>query len=528
MNKRQIEVQKISADAEKEIIRQLKLIYVQAAEDCELKIQQLSMRADMENLQSIVWQKQYQEVLKKQIDGILNELDSNSFTTIADYLGKCYETGFFGTMYDLQGQGIPLIFPINQEQVVQALQIDSKISQGLYRRMGEDIDQLKESIRVELSRGISNGSSWNTVAKEIASGMNSPFTKAYNRAIGIARTEGHRVQQESGWHCQQKAKAKGADVVKQWDSTLDGDTRPDHVELNGQIREVDEPFEVAGKKAMYPGAFGDPSKDCNCRCCLLQRARWAITEEEYYTKWNGDKNELVKIPAKSYNEFKVNVAQAIKNQASSVACQDYSELEKYLSTTYGVTIDDSVKVLNFESVREGIEGIERVLNEFPQAKSRFTKVSTGNNGIMSASYKGRIDFNPSYYMTRANAVAASQSTGFHPKGNNVISTGAHEAGHLLETALIEKRSPNADLTGLIEWTNCTQAKVVVSQACKNAKKLPDGKGLRNVELKGGISGYAKKDDSECLAEAVSDYILNGENAAPLSRCIWDILKNELG
>lgn len=280
VNKRQIEVQKVSADNEERVIRQLRQVYNQASKDCAAKIQELSMRTDMENLQTIIYQKQYQEALKKQIDGILNELNSNSFTTIADYLGKCYETGFIGTLYDLQGQGIPLCFPINQEEVVQALQVDSKISQGLYQRMGEDTDYLKKSIKAELSRGISNGSSWNVVAGKIASGMNSPFTKAYNRAIGIARTEGHRVQQESTLHCQQRAKSKGADVLKQWDSTLDGVTRPTHRELDGQIREVDEPFEVAGMKAMYPGAFGNPAEDCNCRCCLLQRARWALGKEE--------------------------------------------------------------------------------------------------------------------------------------------------------------------------------------------------------------------------------------------------------
>ena len=31
---------------------------------------------------------------------------------------------------------------------------------------------------------------------------------------------------------------------------------------------------------MAPGYFGKPKEDCNCRCCLLQRARWALDEEE--------------------------------------------------------------------------------------------------------------------------------------------------------------------------------------------------------------------------------------------------------
>jgi len=314
VNKRQLEVQKIQANDEAKVIRQLKQVYTQASKDCEAKIRELSSRTDMENLQSIIYQKQYQEAVKKQIDGVLNDLNTKSFTTIADYLTGCYETGFFGTLYDLQGQGIPLIFPMNQDEIVRAIQTDAKLSKGLYSSLGEDVDYLKKSIKAELSRGISNGSSWNEIAGHIANGMNSPFKKAYNRGVLIARTEGHRVQQESTLHCQQRAKSKGADVVKQWDSTLDGATRPHHVALDGQIREVEEPFEVDDLKAMHPGGFGKASEDCNCRCCLLQRARWALSDEEFYDKWNGDRNELVKVPAKSYNEFKKKADEVIKQQ----------------------------------------------------------------------------------------------------------------------------------------------------------------------------------------------------------------------
>ena len=64
---------------------------------------------------------------------------------------------------------------------------------------------------------------------------------------------------------------------------LDGSTRDTHRELDGQIREVDEPFEIGRKKAMYPGDFGDPAEDCSCRCVALTRARWALGEAELET-----------------------------------------------------------------------------------------------------------------------------------------------------------------------------------------------------------------------------------------------------
>ena len=331
MNKRQKEVQAVQLNDEQRTIRELKQVYKKASEDCAEKIRQLSTRTDLENLQTIIYQRQYQEALKKQIDGVLDTLNGQTFTTIALYLEKSYDNGFFGTLYDLQGQGIPLVYPIDQEQVVAALQTDSRISQGLYNRMGEDAKHLKNSIRAELSRGITNGESWNGVAKKIALGMNSPFDKAYHRTCTIARTEGHRVQQEATHHCQQKAKSKGADVVKQWDSTLDGNTRPWHMDADGQIAEIDQPFEVMGEQLMYPSdPAGSARNVINCRCCSLQRAKWALSEEEYYTKWDGDKDELVRVQAKSYNEFREKADEITQQQ------QDRSNPALYPDNISGV------------------------------------------------------------------------------------------------------------------------------------------------------------------------------------------------
>lgn len=280
MNKAQKEVQQVQLNGEQKTIKQLQRIYDQARKDCEQRIRELSSRTDMENLQSIIYQKQYQEALKKQLDSIIDNLQSEEFVSVADYLQKSYQNGYVGVMYDLHRQGIPIIMPINQEQIVKALETDSKLSESLYQRLGEDTAYLKRSIRAELSRGIANGSSWNEMAAQITKGMNSPYNKAYNNAIRIARTEGHRIQQRSALDAQYAAKEKGADILKQWDSTLDNKTRPHHRRLDGQIRELDEPFEVDGLKADAPGHFGKASEDCNCRCCLLQRARWALDEDE--------------------------------------------------------------------------------------------------------------------------------------------------------------------------------------------------------------------------------------------------------
>ncbi len=293
MNERQKEVVQTQVDREKETLDLLKLVFGQAQDDCANKIIELSMRRDMENLQTIIWQKKYQEAIKGQLDGILDNLLDKEYKTVSDYLHDCYENGYIGTMYDLAGQDIPLIMPIDQAQVVKAVELDAKLTTkkrytddtgkrvSLYEKLGANVDELKKDIRFQLGRGIANGSSWNQIGAELAKGMkHTPFEKAMNRTVTIARTEGHRIQCQAAMDAQYKAKSAGADVLKQWDSTLDGRTRDTHRRLDGQIRETDELFEVDGKKAMYPGGFGDPSEDCNCRCAMLQRARWALDEDE--------------------------------------------------------------------------------------------------------------------------------------------------------------------------------------------------------------------------------------------------------
>lgn len=355
MNKAQKAVIQSQLNDEKHTIELLKRVYDQARKDCENKIRELSSRTDLENLQSIIYQKQYQEALKKQLEGILDNLQSEEFTSIADYLQKSYHNGYIGVMYDLTKQGIPLIVPVNQNQVVKALQTDSKLSKGLYARLGEDVNYLKRSIRAELSRGIANGSTWNEIAGKIAKGMNSPFNTSINNAIRIARTEGHRVQQKATLESMIAAKEKGADILKQWDSTLDNKTRLHHRMLDGQIKEIEEDFEVDGLKAQAPGHFGKPKEDCNCRCCLLQRARWALDEDEL--------NELKERAAyfgldktKDFEEFKQKYLKLPKN-ADTMKLKEIQLGE--LETAYGKKHSKVIK----KYLEEAPDEIKRIWND---------------------------------------------------------------------------------------------------------------------------------------------------------------------
>ena len=301
MNSRQLQVQKSLLKNEKAVIKQLEKSYQDAIADIDKYILQLLARKDTENIQSIIYQVKYQEAIKQELESYLSVLHSKNFDTVDEYLKECYEQAHIGTLFDLQGQGIPLILPLDQEQLISAITLNSKLSAPLYNALGYNVDALKLDVLREISRGIAQGLSYQEMARNLKNVTNVD----YNKTLRIAKTEGHRIQQEATYNVQKRAIAKGAKVVKQWDSTLDGKTRPTHRALDGQIVGVDEYFKSeSGYKALYPGNFGIPSEDCNCRCCLLQRAKWELSDEEF-TKMNGKTNELQHFESiDDYNKFK--------------------------------------------------------------------------------------------------------------------------------------------------------------------------------------------------------------------------------
>lgn len=296
MNSRQKEVLQARVKNEKAVLNRIKKVYEDAYKEIDGRINALS--AD-ELTQSKIYQIQYQRALQSQISAILDNLNSKQYDTVYQYLKDSYDDAFIGTLYDLQGQGIPLIFPINQDDVARAIVHNTKLKKSLYDSMGVSVEKLKKVIQQEISRGFSNAADYTQMARNIRNHGVVSMRKAFQ----IARTEAHRIHQEAAEDALRKADAAGADVVKQWDSTLDKRTRPTHQKLDGQLRELDDPFEVNGHKAMRPGAFGIASEDINCRCVMLQRARWALEEDRAVTKWSGEKGTLIRMKEKDLKTF---------------------------------------------------------------------------------------------------------------------------------------------------------------------------------------------------------------------------------
>lgn len=307
MNKKQKETEKAKLRDEKKVLDALKKQYEEAAKEVMAKIHIHDNKIDImlnewdelddekrSIIQSQIYQKKFQEQLKAQIDEVVKKLAAGHYKTIEDFLNDSFTTAFLGTMYDMHGQGVPLILPIDRKAMVAAVELDPKLSNKLY---GTYMNDMKTNIRAEISRGIATADSFEQIARNISNRTNQSF----NKTMRIVRTEGHRIQVEATVDTQKKAKKAGANIVKQWDATLDGRTRPSHRRVDGEIRELDEKF---SNGLMHPSdRAGGAAEVINCRCALLQRATWALDEEELDTlKKRADYFGLDKTD--NFNDFK--------------------------------------------------------------------------------------------------------------------------------------------------------------------------------------------------------------------------------
>ena len=125
-----------------------------------------------------------------------------------------------------------------------------------------------EKMNAEVLQGILQGESMDKIADRLAQviGMN------LMSAISAARTMVTSAENKGRQDGFERAAAMGIILEREWIATSDGRTRDWHRELDGVTVGVDEPFENAIGKIMYPG---DPSANganvWNCRCTIAAK-----------------------------------------------------------------------------------------------------------------------------------------------------------------------------------------------------------------------------------------------------------------
>lgn len=129
--------------------------------------------------------------------------------------------------------------------------------------------------------------------------------------------------------------------------------------------------------------------------------------------------------------------------------------------------------------------------------------------------QGNLAINRAYFDSDAmnKAYDSCVASGFHPSRGNktgIEATAAHEMGHRLTDVAGQKAGDG-------EWALDKTSNSIIAEAKRRM-------GAKSVEdVRKSVSGYARSDNAEAIAEAFSDVYCNGNNASRASRTIVGVL-----
>lgn len=146
---------------------------------------------------------------------------------------------------------------------------------GRTNRLRQVADTTWDAVRFQLTTGERAGESIEQLAKRIRG----VFAQASGyRSRMIARTEAIGAANAGSFY---GAEQSGVAKEKVWLAAVDARTREWHVTADGQVRDMDKPFQVGAGKLMYPGdPLGGAANVINCRCSMLFRGKAEEDVEE--------------------------------------------------------------------------------------------------------------------------------------------------------------------------------------------------------------------------------------------------------
>lgn len=132
----------------------------------------------------------------------------------------------------------------------------------------KDVRWNTKAVNSEILQGILQGESIPDISKRLTHVTEMNLASAIRNARTSTTSAENRGRMDS-FH---RAEDMGVRMVKVWMATNDERTREEHLELDGQEREIDEPFENSLGEIMYPGdPDADPANVYNCRCTMVTR-----------------------------------------------------------------------------------------------------------------------------------------------------------------------------------------------------------------------------------------------------------------
>ena len=268
---------------------ELKDVYGQAAKELQVQFDEFSkkMNAQLTEMsaklnageitqaeynawfQAKVKESEYMHAKIEQMSDTMLHANQKAVAMInGETLGVFAENANFQAYQITQDAKINLSFAVYDESTVKKLIQDKpellprKVVNGQ-----KDKAWNQKQIAGAVTQAVLQGESIPKLAKRIARETASTNMKAMVRYARTAMTGAQNAGRMEMLH---QAKGMGIGVKKRWLATLDSRTRHNHRKLDGQIKDVDEPFEGEFGKIMFPGdPEGHPGDVYNCRCTLV-------------------------------------------------------------------------------------------------------------------------------------------------------------------------------------------------------------------------------------------------------------------
>jgi SPP1 gp7 family putative phage head morphogenesis protein len=191
-------------------------------------------------------------------------------SVINGYLPEVYAVNHnYGTYEIEKGSRINTQYTMYDRQTVERLMRDNPDLLPRKAAVNVPKDELwnKNHINSAVMQGIIQGDPIDKISQRLAATVTD---MSHTSAIRNARTMTTSAQNGGRIDSYKRAESMGIKMLQVWMATLDGRTRHEHRQLDGQKRKVGEAFEVEGEKIFFPGdPAAEPSLVWNCRCTLI-------------------------------------------------------------------------------------------------------------------------------------------------------------------------------------------------------------------------------------------------------------------
>lgn len=192
--------------------------------------------------------------------------DAVAMAYVRDETPGIYSLNYNYTAYTIEQVHGNIGFTLYDEQTVRRLlQDDPDILPMPELDEEYDFTWNRTKMQDAITSGILQGESFGKIATRLQHVANMDRTAALRNARTALTTAQNAGRQASI----ERATRMGIYLRKRWIAIKDGRTRHTHGKADGQIREVDEYFDVGSGHMMYPGDIHGPAKEVyNCRCSM--------------------------------------------------------------------------------------------------------------------------------------------------------------------------------------------------------------------------------------------------------------------